>query len=176
MVFFHLTGTKLLQPLAEALFSVLIIPISVKNFNNNKKLKAQAVKLATQSKENEQFYQHKHIGYNYRISNVLAGIGRGQLKSLNAKLLALKANHLFYKQLFRSSVNIELVSKFNPNIQPNYWLNYIRVRKESKLTNFEILKHLEARGIQARPIWKPMHLQPLFENNKFYGNHVTFRI
>ncbi|WP_370632524.1 DegT/DnrJ/EryC1/StrS family aminotransferase [Mesoflavibacter sp. SCSIO 43206] len=140
---------------------------------NNKKLKAQAVKLATQSKENEQFYQHKQIGYNYRISNVLAGIGRGQLKSLNAKLLALKANHLFYKQLFASSVNIELVSKYNPNIQPNYWLNYIRVRKESKRTNFEILKHLEARGIQARPIWKPMHLQPLFKNNKFYGNHVA---
>ena len=121
---------------------------------------------ATQAREKERHYEHKEIGYNYRMSNIIAGIGRGQLTTLD-KFVALKKNiYDTYKEAF---INIEdiMLNPIPEGCEPNYWLTCITLDKKSKVKPLDILVALEEENIEARPIWKPMHLQPVYRDCDF---------
>lgn len=120
---------------------------------------------ATQSREPKRYYEHKEIGYNYRLSNVLAGIGRGQMEYLHEHIHSKKKIYETYKNAFVDIREIEM----NPvplEAEPNYWLSCILLSPESKVTAKNIIDALEQHDIQARPIWKPMHLQQVFSEYK----------
>lgn len=122
---------------------------------------------STQSRDKARHYQHSEIGYNYRMSNILAGIGRGQLKVLNQRIYKKKYIFEFYK---KELSKLEGVSFMPINIwnEPNYWLSCIIVN--GKVKPLDIMMRLEENNIDSRPIWKPMHLQPVFEEYDFIGN------
>ncbi len=122
---------------------------------------------STQARDPAPHYQHSCIGYNYRMSNVVAGIGRGQLLHLEEHRLLKKAIYERYKAAF-----FDIPVKMNPYLEysePNFWLSCMTIDKEamSKVTPEKIRLALEAENIESRPIWKPMHLQPVFADNDF---------
>lgn len=121
---------------------------------------------ATQSRDPAPHYQHSEIGYNYRMSNIVAGIGRGQLVYLNEHIRKKKQIYETYKKAFE-----DLPIQMNPytkDSEPNYWLSCILINKEyTKVTYQQIMESLLHENIESRPIWKPMHLQPVFQNNDF---------
>lgn len=135
--------------------------------------KQAIIHLATQAKDKAPHYQHTAIGYNYRLSNVLAGIGRAQLEKLNKRLKKLKKTHKFYKSIFKDSKNISLFTPKEKDIVCNFWLNIIFLNNKTNFSISDVMSHLEDLNIEARPLWKPMHLQPVFKDNLFYGNSIS---
>ena len=121
---------------------------------------------ATQSRDKARYYQHSEIGYNYRMSNIVAGIGRGQLKVLNDRLAKKKEIYETYKEGFKDITEIEM-KPVPVDIKPNYWLSTMLLKEESKVTPLNIMEALEKENIESRPIWKPMHMQPVFEKYDF---------
>ena len=121
---------------------------------------------ATQSRDKARYYQHSEIGYNYRMSNIVAGIGRGQLKVLNDRLAKKKEIYETYKEGFKDITEIEM-KPVPVDTKPNYWLSTMLLKEESKVTPLNIMEALEKENIESRPIWKPMHMQPIFRNNPF---------
>lgn len=122
--------------------------------------------LATQAREPERHYEHKVMGYNYRMSNVLAGIGRGQLLHLDEHVALKKNIYNTYKEAFKDVDDIEM----NPYLEdsvPNHWLSCITIKEGSKVTPLDVICALEKENIESRPVWKPMHLQPVFEGYDF---------
>lgn len=122
----------------------------------------KARKWSTQSREPFPWYQHEEIGYNYRMSNILAGIGRGQLLHLEEHIALKKAIYERYKEGFKN-----LPISMNPYMdymEPNFWLSCILIDKGCKVTPEKIRLTLEKYNVEGRPIWKPMHLQPVFLN------------
>ena len=121
---------------------------------------------ATQSRDPAPHYQHSEIGYNYRMSNIVAGIGRGQLVYLNEHIQKKRQIYEAYKQAFK-----DLPVSMNPHTadsEPNYWLSCMLIDKEyTKVTYQQIMEALLHENIESRPIWKPMHLQPVFQHNDF---------
>lgn len=120
---------------------------------------------ATQSREPFPWYEHKEIGYNYRMSNVVAGIGRGQLLHLEEHKARKKEIYERYKQGFK-----DLPLTMNPYLadsDPNFWLSCILLDEGVKATPTEIMEKLNAENIESRPLWKPMHMQPVFKDNDF---------
>jgi len=138
-----------------------------------KKKKKRFIKLASQSKDDKNFYQHSSVGYNYRLSNILAGIGRGQLLTITEKLKKLENNHNFYKELFKHSNKISLFTGFDKNFKSNHWLNIIVFKRDLNYKNIDVINHLNELKIETRYIWKPMHLQPLFKDHLYFGNKVA---
>ena len=123
-----------------------------------------AFKLATQAREPAPWYQHEQIGYNYRMSNVVAGIGRGQLKHLEEHKEAKTAIFRRYQEAFR-----DLPVTMNPyeaDTQPNFWLSCLLI-DEGRGDPMELMDLLAKNNIEARPIWKPMHMQPVFADHDF---------
>lgn len=121
---------------------------------------------ATQAREKELHYEHKEIGYNYRMSNIVAGIGRGQLKSLDEFIDKKKNIYNTYKNVFD---DIDVI-KMNPvpeDCEPNYWLSCITINESSKVRPIDIIHALDKDNIESRPIWKPMHLQPVYRDCDF---------
>ena len=132
---------------------------------DNKQDRDKAFFWATQARENEFWYQHKEIGYNYRMSNVSAGIGRGQMAYLDNHRDKKAAIYNRYKKAFEG-----LPVTMNPYLdcsEPNFWLSCLTIDKGEKVTPLEILTKLEELNIETRPIWKPMHMQPVFEGYDF---------
>lgn len=123
---------------------------------------------ATQSRDAARHYQHSELGYNYRMSNVLAGIGRGQLKVLKERILQKKNIFDTYKRELSNIKNIEFMPIANFG-DPNYWLTIISLKEISKVKPIDIILALEKENIESRPVWKPMHLQPVFKKYKFYS-------
>ena len=123
--------------------------------------------LATQAREPERFYQHKEIGFNYRMSNIVAGIGRGQMVYLDSHVEAKRLLRLKYEKAFKDIPEISLNPYLKDDSQPNWWLTCMLLDESSKVKPYDIMDALEAQNIETRPIWKPMHLQPVFENNDF---------
>lgn len=121
---------------------------------------------ATQSREKFRYYEHKEIGYNYRLSNISAGIGRGQLKVLDERIAEKTNIHNTYKEGFKSIKEIQM-QPYMQNSKPNFWLSAIIVDKDSKVTPLQIIEALEKENIESRPIWKPMQLQPVFADRDF---------
>ena len=133
--------------------------------------KEKAIFLATQAKEDAIHYEHKQIGYNYRMSNISASIGLGQLEVLSKHIQLRRQNHAFYQQLFDTLSEVTLHQESNENFISNHWLNVIQL---SSFEQREALRlHLEKHNIESRPVWKPMHLQPLFQGYPYFGDDLS---
>ena len=140
-----------------------------------KALKEKALFLATQSRDEAPHYQHSEIGYNYRLSNICAGIGRGQMEVLDEHVALRREMHDFYVALFKEIPGVTVFATPNEDYFSNYWLSAILI--EPELTNGIDRERLrlafEAENIESRPLWKPMHLQPIFEKYPYYGDKVA---
>jgi len=140
----------------------------------NKEAKTQTVFLATQARDDAPHYQHSHIGYNYRMSNIVAGIGRGQMIVLDEHVALRRKMHAFYVEAFKDVEGVEVFSAPSEDFYANHWLSSITVNPEK--TNGFTREDLRAAfledNIESRPLWKPMHLQPVFEKYPYYGNKV----
>ena len=130
--------------------------------------------IATQARDNAPHYQHSQIGYNYRMSNVCAGIGRGQMKVLSERVEARRKNYQYYKNALASFDGISFLEEPDGHFS-NRWLTTILINPEqSNNVTREILRlEMEKENIEARPLWKPMHLQPVFENYPKYDNGTS---
>lgn len=136
--------------------------------------KNKAVYLSTQARENAPHYQHSEIGYNYRMSNVSAGIGRGQMEVLDKRVEARRNNHFFYVNLFQEIEGVTVFSEPNEDFYSNHWLSAITVDESiTGWSNHDLRLQFRNEKIESRPLWKPMHLQPVFENSIYYGNSVA---
>ena len=130
--------------------------------------------LATQARDNAPHYQHSHIGYNYRMSNILAGIGRGQMMVIDNRVEQRRANHLFYKNIFKNADGITLLEEPSDDYFSNFWLTTILIDdKKTGFTNTDLRLAFEKENIETRPLWKPMHLQPVFKSYPAYLNGVS---
>lgn len=140
-----------------------------------KELKEKAVFYATQSRDNAPHYQHSHVGYNYRMSNICAGIGRGQMEVLDKHVDLRRQMHDFYVEVFASIDGVEVFSVPNEDFFANYWLSAITIDStKTNGTSRETLRlALEAANIESRPLWKPMHLQPIFEKYPYFGGKIA---
>ncbi len=137
---------------------------------NNEEAKKQAIFLATQARDDAPHYQHSTIGYNYRMSNVLAGIGRGQMKVLNDRVRARRNNNEFYQNLFKKSKGVTVFKEKNNVFFSNHWLSCILINpKETNFSRESIQKALQENNIESRLLWKPMHLQPVFKEALYFG-------
>ncbi len=121
---------------------------------------------ATQARENERHYEHKEIGYNYRMSNICAGIGRGQLKVLEERVAKKTEIYNLYKEELEKIEDIKM-QEHEEETRVNNWLSCFVLNKDSKVKPLDIILALENENIEARPVWKPMHLQPVFEGTDF---------
>jgi dTDP-4-amino-4,6-dideoxygalactose transaminase len=190
-------GIPILEDAAEALGSSYkgqkcgtFGDIGVLSFNGNKiittsgggaivtptkALKDKAVFLATQARDDAPHYQHSEIGYNYRMSNICAGIGRGQMEVVDDHVQLRRYMQAFYVDLFQDIESVTVFAVPNADYFANYWLSGIIIEPNTaKGINRESLRlAFEAANIESRPLWKPMHLQPVFENYPYYGTKVS---
>ena len=134
----------------------------------------QARFLATQARDEAPHYQHSQIGYNYRMSNIVAGIGRGQMEVLDERVAQRRANNQRYRKFFEGIRGVTFQTEPNSDYFSNYWLTAILI--DPKLTggiSREFVRvELDAENIESRPLWKPMHLQPVYLGAKFFGSGV----
>ena len=163
--------------------------ISILSFNGNKiittsgggalvsrnpEYKSKAIFLATQARDDAPYYQHSHIGYNYRLSNVSAGIGRGQMEVLDDHVALRREMNEFYRGLFDNCSDIKVFEEPNVDFKSNHWLSCIRFANSDKKMNSEGLRlALLDENIESRPLWKPMHLQPIFKDAPYYGDNTS---
>ncbi|MCR4892656.1 MAG: aminotransferase class I/II-fold pyridoxal phosphate-dependent enzyme [Lachnospiraceae bacterium] len=122
--------------------------------------------LATQAREKARHYEHKEIGFNYRMSNIVAGIGRGQMKHLDEHINRKWEIRRRYEEAFADIPEISL-NPYLPETRPNAWLTCITIDPESPVKPLQVIEALEKENIETRPIWKPMHLQPVYRENDF---------
>lgn len=146
--------------------------------SKNKILIEKAVFLATQARDQAPHYQHSEIGYNYRMSNVCAGIGRGQMQVLDAHIEKRRINHKFYSNLFENINGVRTFSESSEHFFSNHWLSCVLIDeiKTNGISRETVRLALEKESIESRPLWKPMHLQPVFVNSPYYGNDVAERL
>ncbi|WP_373705277.1 DegT/DnrJ/EryC1/StrS family aminotransferase [Porphyromonas loveana] len=129
---------------------------------------------ATQARDEAPHYQHSHIGYNYRMSNICAGIGRGQMLVLEHHIAKRKQNHRRYMELLADVKGISVLDNPSSDFDSNFWLTCIVVDPdEAGFSREEVRLALEAENIESRPLWKPMHLQPVFSQCPFYGDGTS---
>ena len=121
---------------------------------------------ATQAREKARHYEHKEIGYNYRMSNILAGVGRGQLKVLDKRIQEKTQIYNTYKEAFKDIPEIKM-QPIPENAVVNRWLSVITLEPKSKVKPLDIMEALERENIESRPVWKPMHMQPVFKDYDF---------
>lgn len=137
---------------------------------STKEEKDHTVFLSTQARDNAPHYQHSHIGYNYRMSNISAGIGRGQMEVLNDRIAARRANNKFYRELFATIAGVTVFVEPTEDFFSNHWLSCITIDEKVAGKNREQLRlALLEENIETRPLWKPMHLQPVFADAPYYG-------
>ncbi len=125
---------------------------------------------ATQARDKARYYQHSELGYNYRMSNILAGVGRGQLKILNQRIAKKKSIFEFYDRNFRNIpwIDMEEICDYGTS---NYWLSVMTLSKGCKIKPIDIIKALEKENIESRHIWKPIHLQPYYKEFVFFNHN-----
>lgn len=126
---------------------------------------------ATQSREKFPWYQHEEIGYNYRLSNICAGIGRGQMRVLATRVAQKRHIHDLYEKAFANNPYISLVPTMKDS-EPSYWLTGATLSKDCKATFMDVIDALAAENVESRPAWKPMHTQPVFKDCGFV-THLT---
>ncbi|MEY4860827.1 MAG: hypothetical protein RL059_526 [Bacteroidota bacterium] len=134
--------------------------------------------LATQARDNAPHYQHSHIGYNYRMSNIVAGIGRGQMEVLSERIAQRRANNLRYRDFFNDVSGITFQTEPSSNYFSNYWLTAILIEPAltDGITREDVRLALEIENIESRPLWKPMHMQPVYEGTNFFGSGVCEKL
>ena len=138
----------------------------------NKKLIEKAKFLATQARDEAPHYEHSEVGYNYRMSNVCAAIGVGQLEVLTKRVTRKREIFNFYKNELSMIKEITFLEELEPSFS-NYWLTTILLDKNSTIDREQLRLHLEKDNIESRPLWKPMHLQPVFKDCKSYVNGIS---
>lgn len=131
--------------------------------------------LATQARDVAPHYQHSHVGYNYRMSNVCAGIGRGQMLVLDDRVNRRREINRYYREVFADVDGIAFLSEPTEEYFSNFWLTTIIVDHPS-YTREDLRIALDADNIESRPLWKPMHLQPVFEGAPFYGTGISEKL
>lgn len=132
---------------------------------------------ATQARDNAPHYQHSHIGYNYRMSNICAGIGRGQMYVLEEHIARRRAINQLYRTLLHDLPGITFHTNPNSDFNSNYWLTCIVIDpQEAGFTREELRLKMEEENIETRPLWKPMHLQPVFADCPYYGDNTEGRL
>ena len=133
---------------------------------------------ATQAREPYPYYQHKYIGYNYRLSNVSAGIGRGQMLVVDDHINHRRHIHRLYKELLADVPGVTVKEPIaDASVEPNYWLSCILVDpQQTGFTYSDLQQRLAEGNVESRPIWKPMHLQPVFQGAPSYVNGVSEQI
>ena len=193
-------GIPILEDSAEALGSTYkgqkcgtFGDISVLSFNGNKIIttsgggalvlkdeiyKKKAVFLSTQAKDDAPHYQHSIVGYNYRLSNVCAGIGRGQLEVINDRVALRRKNHEFYKEIFTSFVGVNFFSEPSLDFFSNHWLNAVIIdpNKTNGFRSEDLRYEFQKENIESRPLWKPMHMQPLFNKAEYFGAIIAEKL
>jgi dTDP-4-amino-4,6-dideoxygalactose transaminase len=138
----------------------------------------QARFLATQARDEAPHYQHSQIGFNYRMSNIVAGIGRGQMEVLEERVKQRRANNQRYREFFKGIEGVSFQTEPNGDYYSNYWLTAIMIDPEQTdgISREDVRLTLEAENIESRPLWKPMHMQPIYHGTKFYGSGVCEKL
>ena len=138
----------------------------------------QARFLATQARDEAPHYQHSQIGYNYRMSNIVAGIGRGQMEVLDERVAQRRANNQRYRDFFAGIEGVTFQTEPDADYFSNYWLTAILIDSElcGGISREDVRLALEAENIESRPLWKPMHMQPVYEGTKFFGSGVCEKL
>ena len=132
---------------------------------------------ATQARENAPHYQHEKIGYNYRMSNICAGIGRGQMFVLEEHIAHRRMIHRFYTEAFANIDGIDIKQNPADEYNSNFWLSCMTIDPEKiRVSREDIRIFLDKANIETRPLWKPMHLQPVFRSAPAYVNGVSERL
>ena len=164
--------------------------IGVYSFNGNKiittsgggalvsadeSLCSKATFLATQARDEAPHYQHSQIGYNYRMSNISAGIGLGQMEVLDERIAKRRDNNNFYRSAFVNIDGLTFLTEPSESYRSNYWLTTVLLNPDETggITRESLRLHLQRDGIESRPLWKPMHLQPLFDSYPNYSNGTS---
>jgi len=164
--------------------------ISILSFNGNKiittsgggalvcssaTIKQKAVFLATQARDQAPHYEHSHIGYNYRMSNICAGIGRGQMEVLDKHVALRREMHFFYKEIFKGIAGVSIFEEPASEYYSNHWLSAIVIdpSQTGGVSSKDLMSAFAKANIESRPLWKPMHLQPIFKNEKYFGSGVA---
>jgi len=165
--------------------------IAILSFNGNKiittsgggalvtkseEVKAKTIFLATQARDDAPHYQHSEIGYNYRLSNICAGIGRGQMEVLDAHVAMRRANNSFYEDLFNGNDGVTVFKEKNTDLFSNHWLSCITFEDNAGYSVKALRLALSVDNIESRPLWKPMHLQPVFSEAPYYGTGVSEKL
>ncbi len=144
--------------------------------SNNEEWIKMARFRATQARDNAPHYQHSHIGYNYRMSNIVAGIGRGQMEVLDQRVASRRANFEKYKSAYGQVPGFD----FQPEIAgsfSNRWLTSLTINaKDSGFTREQLRLEFEKENIESRPLWKPMHLQPVFKDAPYFGGNTAEKL
>lgn len=136
--------------------------------SNNQEVIKKMKYWATQAREDCVHYEHVDFGYNYRLSNVVAGIGRGQLEVLNNRI---SAKRIIYKTYLNSLIGMPVSMMPIPsNSEPNYWLSTLAIDEGINLKPMDLVQALEKYNIESRPVWKPMHMQPLYKDAKYFAH------
>ena len=142
--------------------------------SNDEEMIASSRFLATQARDQAPHYQHSQIGYNYRMSNIIAGIGRAQMEVVEDRVSSKRENFRFYKENLKSREGLTFLEEPDESYHSNYWLTNILVDPlKAGTTREEIQKSLEMENIETRPLWKPMHMQPVFSKHPAYLNGVS---
>jgi dTDP-4-amino-4,6-dideoxygalactose transaminase len=128
--------------------------------------------LSTQARDIAPHYQHSQIGYNYRMSNIVAGIGRGQMEVLRLRVEQRRENNKKYRKFFSNFSGISFQNEPNTDFYSNYWLTAILIdsKKTNGITSEDIRNAFELENIESRPLWKPMHIQPVYHGTNFFGS------
>lgn len=134
--------------------------------------------LATQARDEAPHYQHSQVGYNYRMSNIVAGIGRGQMEVLSDRVKQRRANNQRYRDFFKNISGVTFQTEPDVNYYSNYWLTAILIEPELTrgISREQVRLGLNAENIESRPLWKPMHMQPVYEGSKFYGTGICEKL
>ena len=142
--------------------------------SNNEEYVKKARFLATQARDDAPHYQHSEVGYNYRMSNICAGIGRGQMEVIDQRVSQRRGINQWYRDLLSPFDFIKFQTEPRPDYFSNYWLTAVEVEENDKgLTRESIRLELLKENIESRPLWKPMHMQPVFLGAPAYTNGVS---
>ncbi len=135
--------------------------------------KNQTVFYATQARDNAPHYEHSKIGYNYRMSNISAGIGRGQMEVLDKHIGLRRDMNTFYVNLFKDIKGVQVQKQPNPDFYSNFWLSCILINEDAPFTKAQFQEAMDAANIETRPLWKPMHMQPIFKDALYFGDNLS---
>jgi len=144
--------------------------------SKNEAIKSEAIFLATQARDEAPHYEHSQIGYNYRLSNICAGIGIGQMEVLDKHVDLRRENNRFYTELFAAAKGVVVLSEPSSDYYSNHWLSCITIDEKADFSSKALRLAMAGDNIECRPLWKPMHLQPVFATAPYYGTDLSEKL